>query len=284
MNGWINAEDLESAAQGKPWFSELESVLSTISCRSKKECISCGSPFFYAKGLCRNCYERMRREKNRKERPARTPLAEKILEIFAENKSCTNTARMAGCSRSYVQSVVSRNGYRPRKRDDLKWPENLISAASMKLPEGLNEDPEAAVMFYLNGIDERRAKAIVMRYKDGKTLGEIGSEFGVTKEGARQIVLKGLSRIGAQTRMEEKRRETRETNSPELPVITGQIEDLDLSVRAYHCLHRAGIHTITDLMNYIKEKPLSKLRQCGVKTENEIMCKLKILAEEVVRP
>lgn len=285
MTGWINAADLEATVKGKPWFEDLESVLSSFSPRADRVCVACGSAEYYAKGLCHKCYARMRWAKNRKERPENTELAETILALFAECKSITATARKAGCSRSYAWFVLSKNGYHPRKRaDDLKWPEDLVSAASMKLPEGSCESQEAAVMSYLNGLGERGSRAIVMRYKDGKTLVEIGSELGVTRERARQIIRNGLKRLGAQTRMEENRRAARMTDPPELPVITGQIEDLDLSVRAYHCLRRNGIRTIPELMDFIREKPLSSIRCCGEKTEKEILHKIQSFTEEVIRP
>ena len=48
------------------------------------------------------------------------------------------------------------------------------------------------------------------------------------------------------------------------------IEDLELSDRASNCMHRAGIHTIGDLVMRIEEDTLSDIRGLGKKVEKEI--------------
>ena len=50
------------------------------------------------------------------------------------------------------------------------------------------------------------------------------------------------------------------------------IEALDLSVRSYHCLKRAGYNTVYDLMNGITGRlDLKKIRNCGDNSSREIM-------------
>ncbi len=51
------------------------------------------------------------------------------------------------------------------------------------------------------------------------------------------------------------------------------IEDLDLSVRSYNCLKRAGIHTIQDLAEK-DEEDMAKIRNLGKKSLKEIKDKL----------
>lgn len=47
---------------------------------------------------------------------------------------------------------------------------------------------------------------------------------------------------------------------------------LELSVRASNCLHRAGYHTIGELVESISNTDdLRKIRNCGTKSVNEIM-------------
>ena len=60
-----------------------------------------------------------------------------------------------------------------------------------------------------------------------------------------------------------------------------EIEVLDLSVRAYHCLKRAGYNTLGSLVNgiYTKDgetskKQLKKIRNLGQNSADEIMIKL----------
>ncbi len=52
------------------------------------------------------------------------------------------------------------------------------------------------------------------------------------------------------------------------------IEDLDLSVRAYNCLKRAGIHTLHDLINKSATE-MMKIRNLGKKSLKEVLDKVK---------
>lgn len=50
------------------------------------------------------------------------------------------------------------------------------------------------------------------------------------------------------------------------------IEELDLSVRASHALHRGGLHTIGALCDYLHEgNSLKSIRNCGTTSVAEIM-------------
>ena len=54
------------------------------------------------------------------------------------------------------------------------------------------------------------------------------------------------------------------------------IEELDLSVRSYNCLKRAGINTVEDL-TLRKEEEMMKVRNLGRKSLDEVIGKLKEL-------
>ena len=54
------------------------------------------------------------------------------------------------------------------------------------------------------------------------------------------------------------------------------IEDLDLSVRSFNCLKRAGINTVGDLKNKSMED-MMKVRNLGRKSLEEVLGKLKEL-------
>ena len=54
------------------------------------------------------------------------------------------------------------------------------------------------------------------------------------------------------------------------------IEELDLSVRSYNCLKRAGIHTAQELANRTEEE-MMKVRNLGRKSLEEVVCKLEEL-------
>ena len=58
------------------------------------------------------------------------------------------------------------------------------------------------------------------------------------------------------------------------------IEQLDLSVRAYNCLRRAGINTIADIVSKT-EAELQKVRNLGKKATDEIIAKVNSLALDI---
>ena len=53
-----------------------------------------------------------------------------------------------------------------------------------------------------------------------------------------------------------------------------QVEDLDLSVRSYNCLKRAGIHSVRQLVDF-SENDLLNIRNFGVKSMEEVKEKLE---------
>jgi DNA-directed RNA polymerase subunit alpha len=58
------------------------------------------------------------------------------------------------------------------------------------------------------------------------------------------------------------------------------IEDLDLSVRSFNCLKRAGINTVDDLINKSEEE-MMKVRNLGKKSFDEVKEKLQSLGFEL---
>lgn len=59
-------------------------------------------------------------------------------------------------------------------------------------------------------------------------------------------------------------------------VLEMTIEELDLSVRSYNCLKRAGINNVEDLTNRTEED-MMKVRNLGRKSLEEVFNKLKAL-------
>lgn len=64
--------------------------------------------------------------------------------------------------------------------------------------------------------------------------------------------------------------ETKQTNTE----LDKQIEDLDLSVRSYNCLKRAGIHAVRQLVDF-SENDLLNIRNFGAKSIEEVKDKLE---------
>jgi DNA-directed RNA polymerase subunit alpha len=58
------------------------------------------------------------------------------------------------------------------------------------------------------------------------------------------------------------------------------IEDLDLSVRSFNCLKRAGINTVDDLVNKSPED-MMKVRNLGKKSFEEVRAKLQSLGQDL---
>ena len=56
-------------------------------------------------------------------------------------------------------------------------------------------------------------------------------------------------------------------------ILEMNIDEMDLSVRSYNCLKRAGIHTVEDLTKRTEESML-KVRNLGKKSLDEVINKL----------
>lgn len=64
--------------------------------------------------------------------------------------------------------------------------------------------------------------------------------------------------------------------NPQEKVLEMTIEELDLSVRSFNCLKRAGINTVEDLISKSEEE-MMKVRNLGKKSLEEVLAKLKSL-------
>ena len=85
-----------------------------------------------------------------------------------------------------------------------------------------------------------------------------------------------LSETAKNTRVMVEKEETKKEKVLEMP-----IEDLELSVRSYNCLKRAGISTVEDLANK-SEADMMKVRNLGKKSLDEVTNKLHSLGLDFV--
>lgn len=67
---------------------------------------------------------------------------------------------------------------------------------------------------------------------------------------------------------------TSKAEDPNVKILETSIDDLDLSVRAYNCLKRAGILTLRDLTDK-SENEMMKIRNLGKKSLKEVIDKVK---------
>ena len=63
-------------------------------------------------------------------------------------------------------------------------------------------------------------------------------------------------------------------------VLEMTIDELELSVRSYNCLKRAGINTVEELCNKTPDD-MMKVRNLGRKSLEEVLAKLKELNQEL---
>ena len=80
-----------------------------------------------------------------------------------------------------------------------------------------------------------------------------------------------LSETGRNTQIMVEKEESKKERVLEMP-----IEELELSVRSYNCLKRAGILTVEDLTNRT-ESSMMKVRNLGKKSLDEVTNKLRLL-------
>ena len=57
---------------------------------------------------------------------------------------------------------------------------------------------------------------------------------------------------------------------PGTNVLMIPLDELDLTIRSYHCLHRAGVRRVADLLNYTTPEEIMAIRNFGRKNPPEI--------------
>ena len=172
-----------------------------------------------------------------------------------------------------------------------------------------------ALIEAMNDLTDREQKVLELRYKHYLTLEQCGYHFNVTRERIRQVEAKALRKLRSPYRSKhwildtmDKAREAQEklsqlelenirlknyieshlTNSKipwdnerkEDSVSDISIDNLELSVRSFNCLKRAGIDTLGDLSEYTLEK-LLKVRNLGRKSMEEVITKAKEYGIEI---
>jgi DNA-directed RNA polymerase alpha subunit len=162
-----------------------------------------------------------------------------------------------------------------------------IATLEMILPGKLIEEVEIS-------LTERESKCIKLRYSEGMTLDQIAAEFKVTRERIRQIIakaerkLKNVARTNryfattaeslkkAQLEIIELKQyiKANENIDPlELAWAATPIDELELSVRSYNCLKRAGFNVLGKFKG-VKIRDIARIRNLGPRSFSEIMGKL----------
>lgn len=167
----------------------------------------------------------------------------------------------------------------------LPYPDNLlydIFGGEWEFPRP--GDFDGSLEYVLHTLTEREQLVLDFRYKEELTFEEIGKRFCVTRERIRQIHAKSLRKLrhpdrlnylkyGVSGVIDRKTESAREAARASLPKhdkpedIT--LEELELSVRSYNCLKRAGMDTLREVSEMTFDE-LCHVRNLGKKSVNEI--------------
>lgn len=277
---WCSNRILELYPVAESDFISAKDALNLVKSISKKkyhkhekqmQCSYCGEPKVYAKGLCASCYNRLR--------------------IYG--------------SPEYRKSVKCDD---PEEIPDIPWYEKIRNVA-LGCDCATPDDLEDAVLYVLDTLNDREKKSILLKYRDGKTLYDIGCCFGVTKERARQIIVSGEQKLLhpskkiylelglavanetiAENKMEKEKAAKCALDNAKLKysIQKERGEDMDISdigigalglnVRSYNCLIRVGLTSIKDIIEFagypIDDMKLLKIRNLGRKSAEEIIMKM----------
>lgn len=239
-------------------IEELELKLQEL--KSKMVCYVCGRENIYAKGLCVTCYQRKLRTGDEYPRKRQRKKKQEKVEI------------------------------------NYDWRERLykIVFCDQENPElPCVDDLEESFDYVISGLSEKEQRVIELRYKNRKTLKEVGDDLGVSRERIRQIEARMFRKLRSPSRTkylmygingvnerDEKLKQERLNSFEQMP--NRSVDDYNLSVRAFNCLHRKGLKTRDDVLKYIAENgSLLNIRCIGKITNQEIYDKLGLTSARI---
>lgn len=192
-------------------------------------------------------------------------------------------------------------------KEKKEYPENLLSQVFVNgLPTDLPDDITLVLEYIIQKtLTEREGRVIDMRYKRYMTMAAIGEEYGLRAERIRQIEAKAVRKLRHPSRsryilmgmegyinylrdtaVDERLREykkeivTLEKKIAELTdteyeeekneLENAPLAELDLSVRTFNILYRAGYSTVKELLDADAEKIVS-LPNLGLKNFSDLI-------------
>lgn len=202
------------------------------------------------------------------------------------------------------------------KGAETPYPYNLLDEVIRgRWESALNADQEAGLQYALSTLTEREQQAIAEYYENGGTLESTAKLWNVTKERARQIIAKAVRKLRHPMRFKiikygldgwnrwkaieqedlmldeqeamliHRRAIVEQLLDEKVEKYTGTtIEDMQLSVRTFNCLARAGIRTLNNLLDYARsngEEGLYRIRNLGRKSVAELYEKADGLRQAV---
>ena len=183
---------------------------------------------------------------------------EQVIATLAKGGSL-NMEMTVGHGRGYVRAEDNKKLMEKNKM-------NVIAIDSLYSPiERINYEVEAARV----GQNDNFDKLILEIWTNGAMLPEEAIALASRILIEHFEILTNLNAIADETGMMISKAE-----DPNQKALETSIDDLDLSVRAYNCLKRAGILTLHDLVDKT-ETEMMKIRNLGKKSLKEVMSKVK---------
>lgn len=163
-------------------------------------------------------------------------------------------------------------GYVPAERHKKQdQPIGLILVDSIYTPiKRVNYSVDNARVGQITDFD----KLILEVWTDGSILPREAVSYGARL--VTELLELFISLTETEEEEEEASDEQAENGGPREDRLRMTIEDLDLSVRSYNCLKRAGINTVAELINRTEED-MMKVRNLGRKSLEEVAQKLELL-------
>lgn len=174
----------------------------------------------------------------------------------------------------------------------LPYPENLLTAiferTGIEVPE-ITEDIEAGLEYAVSTLDDRRQTILRLRFQENISQRKVAEMLGVSPSAIGSMERDSIFKLhrppvvaylmygktGYENRMEQMRlQDEAERNTEAYKKITGiRFEELDLSIRAFNCLRRAGYETIGDIVD-LTEEDIIHIKNISWKQYDEIGRKL----------
>ena len=179
-----------------------------------------------------------------------------------------------------------------KRKEKKAYPYNLLEevfANKEYEPAELTDDMADGLAYAIAAVGERREAILRMYYAEGKGAREIADYFGVTTSAIYALKRNAVMRLrrhdaicyitygkkGFEEREQSLRLEKEvKKNSEHYQQVMGvRFEELDLSVRSFNCLRRAGYVTIGDIVD-LTEEEIIHIKNISWKQYDEIGRKL----------
>ena len=175
---------------------------------------------------------------------------------------------------------------KPPKKEKEPYPLNLVHAVYEGFEWEQTPDQIAGLERALMDLTDRERECVVLYFQNAMSYQKIGDIYHLSTERIRQIVKKAERKLrhpsrfqyirfgyeGNIARLTPKYELTEEDRRADL--LNTIIEEMNFSVRAFNCLKRGSINTVSDITEGLKKGNIMKIRNMGPKSYEEIIQKV----------